>query len=66
MLSKFKYTYGDFTTDFVTSVYSKPANVHQNIMLNSATPQSSLQALSKGVATRLRQICSKETDFKML
>ena len=47
----------------VTSVYSKPTNVHQYIMPNSATPKSSLQGIAKGVATRIRRICSEETDF---
>ncbi len=47
-----------------TSVYAKPTNVHQYIMPNSATPQSSLQGIAKGVATRIRRICSEEVDFK--
>ena len=47
-----------------TSVYSKPTNVHQYIMPNSATPQSSLQGIAKGVATRVRRICSEEDDFQ--
>ena len=46
-----------------TSVYSKPTNVHQYIMPNSATPKSSLQGIAKGVATRIRRICSEEADF---
>ena len=32
-------------------------------MPNSATPKSSLQGIAKGVATRIRRICSEETDF---
>ena len=47
-----------------TSVYSKPTNVHQYIMPNSATPKSSLQGIAKGVATRIRRICSEEADFQ--
>ena len=35
-----------------TSVYSKPTNVNQYIMPNSAT-QSSLQRITKGAATRI-------------
>ena len=52
-------------TDYkiTTSVYSKPTNVHQYIMPNSATPISSLQGIAKGVATRIRRICSEEEDF---
>ena len=47
-----------------TSVYSKPANVHQYIMPNSSTPKSSLQGIAKGVARRIRRICSDEADFQ--
>ena len=47
-----------------TSVYSKPTNVHQYIMPNSSTPKSSLQGIAKGVATRIRRICSDEADFQ--
>ena len=32
-------------------------------MPNSATPRSSLQGIAKGVATRIRRICSEEKDF---
>ena len=32
-------------------------------MPNSATPISSLQGIAKGVATRIRRICSEEEDF---
>ena len=33
-------------------------------MPNSATPKSSLQGIAKGVATRIRRICSEEADFQ--
>ena len=33
-------------------------------MPNSSTPKSSLQGIAKGVATRIRQICSDEADFQ--
>ena len=47
-----------------TSVYSKPTNVHQYIMPNSSTSKSSLQGIAKGVATRIRRLCSGEADFQ--
>ena len=53
----------DTEPKITTSVYSKPTNVHQYIMPNSATPKSSLQGIAKGVATRIRRICSEEVDF---
>ena len=53
----------DTDAKIITSVYSKPTNVHQYIMPHSATPKSSLQGIAKGVATRVRRICSEEADF---
>ena len=47
-----------------TSVYSKPTDAHLYLNGNSCHPRSQILGIAKGVALRLRRICSKEEDFR--
>ncbi len=46
----------------VTPVYSKPTDAHLNA--KSSHPKSQILGIVKGVALRLRRICSDDEDFK--
>jgi hypothetical protein len=47
-----------------TSVCSKPTDAHLYLNGNSCHPRSQILGIAKGVALRLRRICSKEQDFR--
>ena len=47
-----------------TSVYSKPTDAHLYLNADSCHPKSQIRGIAKGVALRLRRICSKDEDFK--
>ena len=47
----------------LTSVYSKPTCSHLYLDGTSYHPTKSIDAMSTGVAKRLKQICSNESDF---
>lgn len=46
-----------------TSVYSKPTDAHLYLNSRSCHPRSQLLGIAKGVALRLRRICSQENDY---
>ena len=48
-----------------TSVYSKPTDAHLYLNANSCHPKSQILGIVKGVALRIRRICSMETDYKV-
>ena len=48
----------------VTSVYSKPTDAHLYLNAKSSHPKSQILGIAKGVALRLRRICSDDEDFK--
>ena len=43
---------------------SKPTDAHLYLNANSAHPKKQILGIAKGVALRLRRICSLDTDFK--
>lgn len=47
----------------VTSVYSKPTDTHVYLNAMSSHPKSQIRGIAKGVALRLRRICSEDSDF---
>ena len=47
-----------------TTVYSKPTDAHLYLNANSAHPKKQILGIAKGVALRLRRICSLDMDFK--
>ena len=47
-----------------TSVYSKSTDPHIYLNANSCHPGSQKRCIAKGVALRLRRICSDENDFR--
>jgi hypothetical protein len=47
----------------VTSVYSKPTDAHVYLNAKSSNPRSQIRGIAKGVALRLRRICSEDSDF---
>ena len=47
-----------------TTVYSKPTDSHLYLHATSCHKQSSVVGIQKGVALRLRRICSREEDFE--
>ena len=48
----------------VTSVYSKPTDAHLYLNAKSSHPKSQILGIARGVALRLRRICSDDEDFK--
>jgi hypothetical protein len=46
-----------------TTVYSKPTDAQLYLNANSSHPKSQILGIAKGVALRLRRICSKGADF---
>ena len=48
----------------VTSVYSKPTDAHLYLNAKSSNPKSQILGIARGVALRLRRICSDEDDFR--
>ena len=46
-----------------TTVYSKPTDAHLYLNANSSHPKSQILGIAKGVALRLRRICSRDVDF---
>ena len=46
-----------------TTVYSKPTDAHLYLNANSSHPKSQILGIAKGVALRLRRICSRDADF---
>ena len=46
-----------------TTVYSKPTGAHLHLNANSSHPKSQILVIIKGVALRLRRICSRDVDF---
>ena len=46
------------------SVYSKPTDAHLYLNAKSSHPKSQILGIAKGVALRLRRICSDDEDFK--
>lgn len=46
-----------------TSVYSKPTDSHLYLHGSSCHPKETINAISVGVATRLRRICSSDESF---
>ncbi|XP_028410255.1 uncharacterized protein LOC114532856 [Dendronephthya gigantea] len=47
----------------VTSIYSKPTDAHLYLSAQSSHPKSQIRGIAKGVALRLRRICSEDSDF---
>ena len=47
-----------------TSIYSKPTDAHIYLNANSSHPRSQIRGIAKGVALRLRRICSQDRDFQ--
>ena len=47
-----------------TSVYSKPTDSHLYLYANSCHKKSTIKGVQKGVALRLRRICSTENEYK--
>ena len=47
-----------------TTVYSKPTNSHLYLHANSCHNQSSINGIPKGVALRLRRICSSDEEYQ--
>ena len=56
-------SYRHFNNQLVTSVYSKPTDAHVYLNAKSSHPRSQIRGIAKGVALRLRRICSEESDF---
>ena len=48
----------------VISVYSKPTDAHLYLNAKSSHPKSQIRRTARGVAMRLRTICSDDEDFK--
>ena len=48
-----------------TTVYSKPTDSHLYLHAMSCHKKASLEGIQKGVALRLRRICSRDEDFEM-
>ena len=46
-----------------TTVYSKPTDTHLYLNANSSHPKSQILGIAKGVALKLRPICSRDVDF---
>ena len=46
-----------------TTIYSKPTDSHVYLNARSSHPKSQIRAIAKGVALRLRRICSEDSDF---
>ena len=46
-----------------TTVYSKPTDAQLYLNANSSHPKSQILGIAKGVALRLRRICSRDVDF---
>ena len=46
-----------------TTVYSKPTDAHLYLNANSSHPKSKILGIAKGVALRLRRICSRDANF---
>ena len=49
----------------VTTVYSKPTDSHIYLNGSSCHPKASKKGISKGVALRLRRICSTDDDYAL-
>ena len=47
-----------------TTVYSKPTDSHLYLQANSCHQRSSVNGIQKGVALRLRRICSTDEEFE--
>ena len=48
----------------VTTVYSKPTDAHLYLDAESCHPRSQILGIAKGVALRIRRICSEEENFR--
>ena len=46
-----------------TTVYSKPTDSHLYLHTDSCHSKSSIKGIQKGVALRLRRICSSDNDY---
>ena len=46
------------------SVYSKPTDTHLYLNSESSHPRNQIRGIARGVALRLRRICSNDEDFK--
>ena len=46
-----------------TTVYIKPTDSHVYLNARSSHPKSQIRAIAKGVALKLRSICSEDSDF---
>ena len=47
----------------VTTVYSKPTDTHLYLQSNSCYNPKAIDGIQKGVALRIRRICSSEQDY---
>ena len=54
-----------FNNRLETSVYSKPTDAHLYLNARSCHCRPQVLGIPKGVALRLRRICSQEVDFKV-
>ena len=48
-----------------TTVYSKPTDSHLYLHATSCHKKSSIEGIQKGVALRLRRICSRDEDYEL-
>jgi hypothetical protein len=48
-----------------TTVYSKPTDSHLYLHATSCHKKASIEGIQKGVALRLRRICSREEDYEL-
>ena len=46
-----------------TTIYSKPTDSHVYLTARSSHLKSQIRAIAKGVALRLKRVCSKDSDF---
>ena len=56
---------GLFDGRLVTSVYSKPTDSHLYLQAESCHQEASIKGIQKGVALRLRRICSSLDEFDL-
>ena len=49
----------------LTTVYSKPTDSHLYLQANSCHPKATIKGIQKGVALRLRRICSTLEEFDL-
>ena len=51
-------------TSLKTTVYSNPTDAHLYLLADSCHNKSSINGIPKGVALRLRRICSSDIEYQ--